>query len=121
MCVIHELTWKIASVSQIPRYFESEINQVIETNCQSVAYTCQDELGIHARNIPAKMYKRIQYGVNNRINSSFKALDIHVNNVSLVKESSGDGVLWSGADRGRVKSKFKETIKGFIGTDEDDE
>ncbi len=31
------------------------------------------------------------------------------------------GVHWSGAGRGRVKSNFREVIKGFIGGDEDDE
>ncbi len=52
---------------------------------------------------------------------SLKTPNLHINNVSFVEELTGDGVYWSGAGRGRVKSKFKETIKGFIGEDEDDE
>ncbi len=84
-------------------------------------YISQVEHRIHARNVHAEMYKRIQYGINNRIKRSLKTPNIHFNNVSFVEELSGDGVHWIGAGRGRVKSKFKEVIKGLIGEDEDDE
>ncbi len=67
------------------------------------------------------MYQRVKCEINNGMKMSLKTPNIHVNNVSPVKEFSGDGVYWSRAGRGRVKSKFKEAIKGFIVTDEDDE
>ncbi len=69
-----------------------EIYKEIETNCQSVVYICQVEPRVHARDIPAEIYKRIQYGLNNRIKRSLKTPNIHYNNVSFVEELSGDGV-----------------------------
>ncbi len=109
------VTWKIAFVSQIPRNFKFVIYQDTETNCQSVVYICQIEPDIHAINIPTKMYQRVQCEMSNRIKMSLKTPNIHVNNVSLVKELSGDGVYWSGAGRGRVKSKFEKAIKDSLG------
>ncbi len=92
-----------------------EIYQEIETNCQSVVYICQVEPRTQARDIPADIYKRIQYGINNRIKRSLKTPNIHFNNVSFVEELSDDGVHWSGTGRVRVESKFKKVIKEFIG------
>ncbi len=60
-----------------------EIYQEIETNCQSVEHIYQVKPRTQARDIAAVIYKRIQYGVNNRIERSLKTPNIHFNNIKF--------------------------------------